>query len=47
MQLRQKSGHFSAVVQVVLFGSQHDEPFFVPLVQRHAPFTHSCWVVQV
>jgi hypothetical protein len=40
VQVRQKAGHFSASVQVVLSGSQHELPFFVPLVQVHAPLVH-------
>jgi hypothetical protein len=40
MQVRQKAGHFSASVQVVLAGSQHELPFLLPPVQVHAPLVH-------
>ena len=40
MQVRQKAGHFSASVQVVLAGSQQELPFFEPLVHVHAPLVH-------
>lgn len=39
-QLSQNSSHFSALVQLVLEGSQHDEPFSGPPVQVHAPLAH-------
>jgi hypothetical protein len=47
MQVRQKSGHFSAVLQVVLSGSQHDWPPLEPPVQVQAPLVQLWFVVQV
>ena len=40
MQVRQKSGHFSEVVQVLDCGSQQDEPAFEPPWQVHWPLVH-------